>query len=93
MEDFQLDIIIGQGPGARSIKLDLPHFTLVGATTRTGLLTSPLRDRFGVIDRLSFYTLDELRTIVERSAGLLQVTIEAGGRRDHRRPLARHADG
>jgi Holliday junction DNA helicase RuvB len=76
MEDFQLDIIIGQGPGARSIKLDLPYFTLVGATTRTGLLTSPLRDRFGVIDRLSFYTLDELRTVVERSATLLQVRIE-----------------
>ena len=60
MEDFQLDIIIGQGPGARSIKLDLPRFTLVGATTRTGLLTSPLRDRFGVIDRLNFYSPDEL---------------------------------
>lgn len=76
MEDFQLDIIIGQGPGARSIKLDLPYFTLVGATTRTGLLTSPLRDRFGVIDRLSFYTPEELRTVVERSAALLHVTIE-----------------
>ncbi len=76
MEDFQLDLIIGQGPGARSIKLDLPYFTLVGATTRTGLLTSPLRDRFGVIDRLSFYTLDELRTVVERSAALLHVAIE-----------------
>ena len=75
MEDFQLDIIIGQGPGARSIKLDLPHFTLVGATTRTGLLTSPLRDRFGVIDRLNFYSPEELRTIVQRSAGLLRVTI------------------
>jgi Holliday junction DNA helicase RuvB len=76
MEDFQLDIIIGQGPGARSIKLDLPHFTLVGATTRTGLLTSPLRDRFGVIDRLNFYSPEELRTIVQRSAGLLEVDIE-----------------
>ena len=76
MEDFQLDIIIGQGPGARSIKLDLPYFTLVGATTRTGLLTSPLRDRFGVIDRLNFYSPDELCTIVERSAGLLHVKIE-----------------
>ncbi len=75
MEDFQLDIIIGQGPGARSIKLDLPHFTLVGATTRTGLLTSPLRDRFGVIDRLNFYSSEELQTIVLRSAGLLRVTI------------------
>ena len=77
LEDFQLDIIIGQGPGARSIKLDLPRFTLVGATTRTGLLTSPLRDRFGVIDRLNFYTGDELRTIIERSAGLLNTTIDA----------------
>jgi Holliday junction DNA helicase RuvB len=76
MEDFKLDIIIGQGPGARSIKLDLPHFTLVGATTRTGLLTSPLRDRFGVIDRLNFYSPEELRTIVQRSAGLLGVAIE-----------------
>ena len=76
MEDFQLDIIIGQGPGARSIKLDLPHFTLVGATTRTGLLTSPLRDRFGVIDRLSFYSSEELRTIVQRSADLLRTKID-----------------
>ncbi len=76
MEDFQLDIIIGQGPAARSIKLDLPHFTLVGATTRTGLLTSPLRDRFGVIDRLNFYAGDELRKIVERSSSLLSVPIE-----------------
>ncbi len=75
MEDFQLDIVIGQGPGARSIKLDLPRFTLVGATTRTGLLTSPLRDRFGVIDRLNFYAPDELRTIVMRSAGLLRIKI------------------
>jgi Holliday junction DNA helicase RuvB len=76
MEDFQLDIIIGQGPGARSIKLDLPRFTLVGATTRTGLLTSPLRDRFGVIDRLSFYSPDELRTVIQRSAGLLRSSID-----------------
>ncbi len=76
MEDFQLDIIIGQGPGARSIKLDLPHFTLVGATTRTGLLTSPLRDRFGVLDRLHFYNHEELSVIVQRSATLLQVPIE-----------------
>ena len=75
MEDFKLDIIIGQGPGARSIKLDLPRFTLVGATTRTGLLTSPLRDRFGVIDRLAFYGGDELGRIVARSAGLLDVKI------------------
>src|SRR5512134_846959 len=77
MEDFQLDIIIGQGPSARSIKLDLPRFTLVGATTRTGLLTSPLRDRFGVIDRLNFYSSGELRTIIERSAGLLGSAIVA----------------
>lgn len=76
MEDFQLDIIVGQGPGARSIKLELPHFTLVGATTRTGLLTSPLRDRFGVIDRLSFYDSDELTRIILRSAGLLQTAID-----------------
>ena len=77
MEDFQLDIIIGQGPGARSIKLDLPNFTLVGATTRTGLLTSPLRDRFGVIERLNFYSPDELRTIVQRSADLLRTKLDA----------------
>ncbi len=77
MEDYQLDIIIGQGPGARSIKLDLPSFTLVGATTRTGLLTSPLRDRFGVIDRFGFYAPEELRRIVQRSAGLLQTALEA----------------
>ncbi len=77
MEDFQLDIIIGQGPGARSIKLELPQFTLVGATTRTGLLTSPLRDRFGVIDRLGFYDTDELRKIVQRSSGLLKTTIDS----------------
>ncbi|MGC1456570.1 MAG: Holliday junction branch migration DNA helicase RuvB [Nitrospirota bacterium] len=76
MEDFQLDIIIGQGPGARSIKLDLPNFTLVGATTRTGLLTSPLRDRFGVIDRLAFYSPEELRTIVQRSADLMRTKID-----------------
>jgi len=78
MEDFQLDIIIGQGPGARSIKLDLPRFTLVGATTRTGLLTSPLRDRFGVIERLAFYTPEELRLVVQRSAELLRIPIEPG---------------
>jgi Holliday junction DNA helicase RuvB len=78
MEDFQLDIIIGQGPGARSIKLDLPRFTLVGATTRTGLLTSPLRDRFGIIDRLNFYEPDELSRIVRRSAGLLETQAEPG---------------
>lgn len=76
MEDYQLDIIIGQGPSARTIKLDLPKFTLVGATTRAGLLSSPLRDRFGVISRLEFYTEDELTTIVRRSAHIMNVQIE-----------------
>lgn len=75
MEDFQLDIIIGQGPSARTIKLDLPKFTLVGATTRAGLLSSPLRDRFGVISRLEFYTDDELAFIVRRSARILNIGI------------------
>jgi len=79
MEDFQLDIIIGQGPSARSIKLDLPRFTLVGATTRAGLLSSPLRDRFGVISRLEFYTEPELAIIVTRSARILGIAIEAEG--------------
>ncbi len=79
MEDFQLDIIIGQGPSARSIKLDLPRFTLVGATTRAGLLSSPLRDRFGVISRLEFYTESELAIIVTRSARILGIAIEAPG--------------
>jgi len=76
MEDFQLDIIIGQGPSARSIKLDLPRFTLVGATTRAGLLSSPLRDRFGVISRLEFYTEGELATIIARSSRILGMEIE-----------------
>jgi Holliday junction DNA helicase RuvB len=79
MEDFQLDIMIGEGPAARSIKLDLPPFTLVGATTRAGLLTSPLRDRFGIVQRLEFYTEDELQEIVRRSAGILGVAIDDGG--------------
>jgi Holliday junction DNA helicase RuvB len=79
MEDFQLDIIIGQGPSARTIKLDLPRFTLIGATTRAGLLTSPLRDRFGVIQRLEFYSEEELQIIVARSARLLRIGIEPGG--------------
>ena len=79
MEDFQLDIMIGEGPAARSIKLDLPPFTLVGATTRAGLLTSPLRDRFGIVQRLEFYTSDDLQTIVLRSAGILNLPIEADG--------------
>ncbi|NJD38692.1 MAG: Holliday junction branch migration DNA helicase RuvB [Geobacter sp.] len=79
MEDFQLDIIIGQGPSARSIKLDLPRFTLVGATTRAGLLSSPLRDRFGVISRLEFYTHDELAFIVTRSARILGMETDREG--------------
>jgi Holliday junction DNA helicase RuvB len=81
MEDFQLDIMIGEGPAARSIKLDLPPFTLVGATTRAGLLTSPLRDRFGIVQRLEFYTDDELHEIVRRSARILGVAIDDGGAR------------
>ena len=79
MEDFQLDIMIGEGPAARSIRLDLPPFTLVGATTRAGLLTSPLRDRFGIVQRLEFYSVAELSTIVQRSAGILGVEMEAEG--------------
>ena len=79
MEDFQLDLIIGQGPSARSIKIDLPRFTLIGATTRAGLLTSPLRDRFGVISRLEFYNSEELGIIVTRSARILNIEIEADG--------------
>ena len=79
LEDFQLDIMIGEGPGARSIKIDLPPFTLVGATTRAGLLTSPLRDRFGIVQRLEFYGHDELRRIVERSARILGVPVDAAG--------------
>jgi Holliday junction DNA helicase RuvB len=79
MEDFQLDLVIGQGPGARSVKMDLPRFTLVGATTRTGLLTPPLRDRFGVILRLDFYKVDELVEIVSRSAAVLDIQIDGSG--------------
>src|SRR5210317_1047876 len=79
MEDFQLDIMIGEGPAARSIKLDLPPFTLVGATTRAGLLTSPLRDRFGIVQRLEFYSNEDLASIVHRSAHILGVEMEAGG--------------
>jgi len=79
MEDFQLDIMIGEGPAARSIKLDLPPFTLVGATTRAGLLTSPLRDRFGIVQRLEFYTPEDLKAIVTRSAGILNLPLEDGG--------------
>ena len=79
MEDFALDIIIGKGPSARSIRLDLPKFTLIGATTKAGALTAPLRDRFGVISRLKMYTTKELATIVTRSAGILGIEIEADG--------------
>jgi Holliday junction DNA helicase RuvB len=79
MEDFQLDIMIGEGPAARSIKLALQPFTLIGATTRAGLLTSPLRDRFGIVQRLEFYTGAELERIVTRSAGILRVPIDTGG--------------
>ena len=79
MEDFQLDIMIGDGPAARSIKLDLPPFTLVGATTRAGLLTSPLRDRFGIVQRLEFYRIEDLQHIVKRAAGILGVDIDEGG--------------
>jgi Holliday junction DNA helicase RuvB len=82
MEDFQLDIMIGEGPAARSIKLDLPPFTLVGATTRAGLLTSPLRDRFGIVQRLEFYSAEELGRIIMRSAGLLEIKVEAAGARE-----------
>jgi Holliday junction DNA helicase RuvB len=79
MEDFQLDIMIGEGPAARSIKLDLPPFTLVGATTRAGMLTNPLRDRFGIVQRLEFYSSQDLATIVSRSAGILGLHIDAEG--------------
>ncbi|MBW3663943.1 MAG: Holliday junction branch migration DNA helicase RuvB [Actinobacteria bacterium] len=89
MEDFQLDIVVGKGPGARSIRLELPSFTLVGATTRTGLLTSPLRDRFGFSAHLEFYAPDELDAIVHRSAGILGVTVTDDGARE----IARRARG
>src|SRR2546421_783931 len=79
LEDFQIDIMIGEGPAARSIKLDLPPFTLAGATTRAGMLTNPLRDRFGIVARLEFYSQDELATIVRRSARLLQVSLNDDG--------------
>ena len=79
MEDFQIDIMIGEGPAARSIKLDLPPFTLIGATTRAGLLTAPLRDRFGIVQRLEFYSAEELTRIVRRSAGILGIDCDAEG--------------
>ncbi len=89
LEDFQLDIMIGEGPAARSIKLDLPPFTLVGATTRAGLLTSPLRDRFGIVQRLDFYSTEELEAIARRSAGILDLPLEENGARQ----IARRARG
>ncbi len=89
LEDYQIDIMIGEGPAARSIKLDLQPFTLVGATTRAGMLTNPLRDRFGIVARLEFYTPEELTRIVTRSAGLLNVPIDPAGALE----LARHSRG
>ena len=82
MEDFQLDIMIGEGPAARSIKLDLPPFTLIGATTRAGLLTSPLRDRFGIVQRLEFYSVEDLTLIVKRAAGIIKVEIDKQGAKE-----------
>ncbi|HEX8750626.1 MAG TPA: Holliday junction branch migration DNA helicase RuvB [Nitrospira sp.] len=79
MEDFQLDLVVGQGPAARTVKLELPRFTLVGATTKAGALTSPLRDRFGLVHRLEFYSAAELKVIVMRSAGLLGIAIDQAG--------------
>ena len=91
MEDFQIDIMIGDGPAARSIKIDLPPFTLIGATTRAGLLTAPLRDRFGIVQRLEFYSPQELTRIVIRSAAILGHRLHARWRRRDRAPRARHA--
>ena len=79
MEDFQLDVVLGKGPAARSIRFDLPPFTLVGATTRTGLIAGPLRDRFGLVERLDYYDSQELQSIVERAAGILSVTVDSDG--------------
>lgn len=89
MEDFAVDIVIGQGPTARSVRIDLPKFTLVGATTRAGMLSAPLRDRFGVVSHLEFYTVDELKQIIMRSAGVLNVEIEENGAME----LARRSRG
>ncbi len=82
MEDFQLDIVVGKGPAASSIRLTLPRFTLVGATTRTGMITGPLRDRFGLVARLDYYDDEELEAIVHRAAGILDVTIDGRAPRD-----------
>jgi len=89
LEDFQLDIMIGEGPAARSIKLDLPPFTLVGATTRAGLLTSPLRDRFGIVQRLEFYNTADLAAILQRAAGILGIELDVEGAAE----LARRSRG
>jgi len=89
MEDYQLDIMIGEGPAARSIRLDLPPFTLVGATTRAGALTSPLRDRFGIVQRLEYYTADEIGRIIDRSAGIMNLPVDAEGRHE----IARRSRG
>src|SRR3546814_5355117 len=89
MEDFQLDLIIGEGPSARSVRIDLPPFTLVGATTRSGLLTTPLRERFGIPLRLNFYEADELELIVRRGARILALELDASGARE----IARRARG
>ncbi|QQD24513.1 Holliday junction branch migration DNA helicase RuvB [Venatoribacter cucullus] len=89
MEDYQLDIMVGEGPAARSIKIDLPPFTLVGATTRAGLLTSPLRDRFGIVQRLEFYNIDDLAHIVARSGRLMELSVDEKGARE----IARRARG
>jgi len=89
MEDFQIDIVLGKGPAARSLRLDVPRFTLVGATTRTGLITGPLRDRFGLVARLDYYTATDLEAIVERAAGILGVAIDVGGGAE----IARRARG
>jgi len=89
LEDFQIDIMIGEGPAARSVKLDLPPFTLVGATTRAGMLTNPLRDRFGIVARLEFYNAEELTRIVQRSANLLQIAVDPDGAKE----IARRSRG
>jgi Holliday junction DNA helicase RuvB len=89
LEDFELDLVIGQGPAARTMKIELPPFTLVGATTRAGLITGPLRARFGIVHRLDFYQPDELATILHRSAGLLQIDVEEAGARE----IARRSRG
>ncbi|HVS02148.1 MAG TPA: Holliday junction branch migration DNA helicase RuvB [Thermoanaerobaculia bacterium] len=89
LEDFQLDLVLGQGPAARTVKIELPRFTLVGATTRAGLITAPLRARFGIVHRLDFYSAEELATIVGRSANLLKIAVDAGGARE----IARRSRG